>query len=373
MQTSWITKHQWRIISSLLLIALLGLALGITSALTAPRRPPVAGLTPVALPTRTLTPPPTLEPTLVLTPTVAPTPALTPTVSLSPTTPPVITPTLLSTITPTSDLSPAVPPFPTDELDVLWNSAGGIPGVIVYDLTSGTQRYTRNENLTFSAASVIKLPIALTVYRLAEQGQLDLNAQISMRAEDIVGGTGIIQYDPVGTTYSIRTLCAVMIAESDNTATNMLIRHIGGFETVNTLMSEFGATHTRLQRFMMDMEAIQAGRDNLTSPDDIFLLLHRLEQGSAISAESGQEILAAMQRTSDQQKIPALLPPGTTIMHKVGSLPAIEHDVGIVQIPQGHRYIIVFMTTDLPTNQAGINAIAQASRLVFDYESQLDG
>jgi beta-lactamase class A len=287
---------------------------------------------------------------------------------------PIVTPTVPivadDPLTSTDELVP--PAFPANELNVLLEHTGGTFGVVVYDLSSEVQVYARNETLSFSAASLIKVPIALTIHRLAEQGQLDLHTTLELRAEDIVGGTGVLQYREIGTTYSIEELVFLMLAESDNTATNMLLEHIGGFEVVNRLMDEVGATQTRMQRLMMDLDAIQQGRDNLTSPADMSLMLQLLSQDTVVNGASAQKIRAALQQTSDQQKIPANLPAGTIVMHKIGSLPNVEHDAGIVTTPQGRRYIVVFMSAQLPGNQAGIATIAQASRLIFDYESRLD-
>jgi murein DD-endopeptidase MepM/ murein hydrolase activator NlpD len=99
----------------------------------------------------------------------------------------------------------------------------------------------------------------------------------------------------------------------------------------------------------------------------MLLLLQLLEQGSI---DGAPEILQAMAQTSDRQKIPALLPADATIHHKVGTLSGVEHDVGIVESPEGKRFIVVCMSSGLASNQTGISAIAEASRLVYDTMTQ---
>jgi beta-lactamase class A len=215
------------------------------------------------------------------------------------------------------------------------------------------------------------VPIALTAYYLADQGQLDLDEQITLTSDQIVGGTGSLQYNQAGTTYTIRDLSARALYDSDNTAANMLLRRVGGFERVNALLTDLGMGQTQAQRFLMDFAALQAGRDNLTSPADMARMMRMITQNEVIG---GQELLDAMGRTVDQQKIPALLPENAVVANKTGVLPApngVEHDISVIQLPDGNEYILVVMGKNLPNNQVAINAIAEASSLIYEYEQQL--
>jgi beta-lactamase class A len=249
-------------------------------------------------------------------------------------------------------------------MQAILGQAGGDFGVVVYDVQYHTLVYTQQQDLSFSAASLIKLPIAVAVYQLASAEALSLDTPLVMQAEDIVGGSGSLQYEPAGTAYTIRELCARMISDSDNTAANMLVEYIGGFAVVNGTMQQIGTTNTSMQRYLMDLEAMQAGRDNLTSPADMQLLLRLLAQDELAGAG---ELRAALEQTSDTQKLPARLPANVIVQHKIGTLTGVEHDVGIVYPPSSSHYIAVFMSNGLSSNQAGITAIAEASRLVYDY------
>lgn len=307
------------------------------------------------------TSPPT--PTAVITPTIP----LTPTTVITPTAPPAPTATRSPpTIPPASPTPPPPPPALATSLDTLFQQSGGLFGVQVYDPGTQTVDYSRNASVVFPAASLIKIPIAVTVYTLAHQGSISLDTVLTMQAADIVGGTGSIQYDPPGSTYTLRNLSARMLYDSDNTATNMIIDHIGGFAPVNQTMAQLGATQTWLQRKMMDMAARDAGRDNVTTPADMLLLLHLLDSGTLPGGAATGEILQAMRQTVDRQKIPALLPPGVAMAHKIGTLPLVEHDVGLLTLPDGQRVVLVFLSQQLPSNQAGISTIAEAARLVYD-------
>lgn len=280
-----------------------------------------------------------------------------------------------STPIPPPTPTPQLPPFPAKELNSILQSAGGVFGVAMYDLTSDQTVYEQNAEQSFSAAGLINLPIVITVYALAQQGQLDLNEQLTMQPGDIVGGTGVLQTHAPGTIYTIRELCAFMLTVSDNTATNMVLRHIGGFDVVNARMDTLGARQTRVERFLMDLESRQAGFDNWTSPGDMLLLLQQVELGTSIGEMGKQEILAAMAYSSDRNKIPARLPPGAKIRNRTGTLPApdsAEHDIALIELPSGRQYIVVIMGKYVRNNQAGVQAIAEASRLIFDYANQLD-
>lgn len=257
--------------------------------------------------------------------------------------------------------------FPSQALQNVLQPVDGVVGVVVYDLANNQTLYTQNEDRVFSAASLIKLPIAFTAYALADRGELSLDESLTITAEDIVGGTGSIQYEPVGSTYTTRELCARMLYDSDNTAANVVLERIGGFERVNSLLTDLGVTQTKAQRFLMDFEALQAGRDNLTSPADMARMLQLLAQDEI---DGANELLAALTQTNDLQKIPALLPSDVVVSNKTGVLPSpngVEHDAAVVTLPDERQYILVVMTDELSNNQVAIAAMAEASQIVYEH------
>ncbi len=330
---------------------------------------PVASATPAAPDVPYLAPLDTPTPPITNTIPMLPSAIATATEQMYATLIPAASPTTTTTVTlpittPVAPDAPTRPPFPADEMLAILGQAGGDFGVVVYDVPHNALVYTHQQDLSFSAASLIKMPIAVAVYQLASAEALSLDTPLVMQAEDIVGGSGSLQYEPAGTTYTIRELCARMISDSDNTAANMLVEYIGGFAVVNETMRQVGTTNTIMQRYLMDLEAMQAGRDNLTSPADMQLLLQLLAQDELAGAG---ELRAALEQTSDTQKLPALLPANVIVQHKIGTLTGVEHDVGIVYPPSSSHYIAVFMSNGLSSNQAGITAIAEASRLVYDY------
>ncbi len=265
--------------------------------------------------------------------------------------------------------APEPPPFPQAELEAMLDTAGGTSGVVVYDLPTATQVYSHNLTTQFPAASLIKIPVVLALYEQVQQGILSLDEQLTLRQEDIVGGSGSLQYAPIGSTYTLRDLAARALYDSDNTATNMLLDRLGGLEPVNALLERIGAHQTQMQRYLMDFEARQQGRDNYTSPADMLLMLAALEHGEIIGLDGAQEVLDALAQTRDRRKIPALLPPEAVVRNKIGVLAGVEHDAAIIETAHARRYIVVLMSMHLPDNEAGITAMARGSRLIYDYES----
>lgn len=259
--------------------------------------------------------------------------------------------------------------FPAQELQNALASAGGTFGVVVYDVTRDQEVYQQNADQIFAAASLIKLPIAVAAYTLDARGQVNLDEQRTLTTSDIVGGTGVLQHAPVGSAYTVRELCGLMLSESDNTAANMVLRSIGGLEQVNTVMRELGLTQTWTQRFLMDLAAIEAGQDNLTSPADMALLLQLLAQDSVVGSS---ELIVALGRNRDDQKIPALLPSDVFVAHKTGTLPGAEHDVGLVTLPGGAQYIVVLMSNNIADKQTAITALANASRVIYQHQQGLE-
>ncbi len=264
--------------------------------------------------------------------------------------------------------------FPQADIDQAIASTGGTVGLIIYDDAQGGVLYSSNADQVFPAASLIKLPIVLAAYNLGQTGQVDLDKRLTLQDSDKVGGSGRLQGEASGNTYSIRELCSYMLRYSDNTAGNMILRELGGFDQVNAIMQQLGATNTSVKRFFLDQEAQAQGVENLTTASDMLLLLRKLQSGELANPADTRAILAAMGQNDDASKLPAQLPPDVAVAHKSGTLPAdsptgsVEHDVGIIELPAGKSYIIVAMSAGISSNQAGIDAIASISKLVYDYE-----
>jgi beta-lactamase class A len=169
------------------------------------------------------------------------------------------------------------------------------------------------------AASVIKLLVAVEVYRQAESGALSLDDKITMTEKDMVDGGPLFSMQ-AGASFTVGELVRHMLIMSDNTAANLLIDKVT-MERVNECGRKLGMEKTVLQRKMMDFVLLEKGIDNITSAADMVLLLDRLVHGTAMAKEHCDEMLSILKRQHYRTRIPKLLPAGVEVANKTGELP----------------------------------------------------
>ena len=208
-------------------------------------------------------------------------------------------------------------------------------GVVVSDPSSG-ETVTMNQDQRFLAASLTKLPTLLTLYRAAARGEVDLDAEIAMRASDVQAyGTGVLYRRPVGTTMTLRECAELLIKKSDNTAWVMLHRYMGR-RNVEAELYDMGAHST------------QYWIPNTTTPHDVLLMLEKVADPSYTSPELSAEMLDIMTNTSFEDRLPQPLPEGARVAHKIGSYRDTFSDAGLV-FPEGSQdtedayYIVVIV------------------------------
>jgi len=223
-----------------------------------------------------------------------------------------------------------------------------------------------NANAVMPAASTIKIPVMVEVFRQLQIGNFDLNHRVTLMPRDRDWGSGAIADAPVGSTFSVSELLTQMIAVSDNTAANMLIRLVGRSH-INATMRRLGLQHTRLADY------IHTGgwsvRTTLrTSPADMVRLLTGMAQDKLVDEWSSQQMIAILERQEINSLIPEPLP-DIPIAHKTGSLDDTLNDVGIVYASSG-AYVIAVMTTQLPTLSAGRRFIRRVSRMAYSHLQQ---
>lgn len=231
---------------------------------------------------------------------------------------------------------------------------GGTWGVYVEDLNTGF-RFGINQDREFVAASTIKVPLVLFLYRQAQDGRLDLDETLTIQPGDYESGTGRLQSQPVGSRYTLRELARLALVDSDNVATRMLLRRVGR-ENFQAYVRELGAF-------------IAPDRENVTSPRDMAAFFKAVLAFKNEAPALGGELLEALQHTNFNDRIPALLPPGTPVAHKIGNQVRVVNDAGVVLLPD-HPYLISLFTDDVNEGEATAN-LAQISKAVYDYQSSL--
>ena len=196
------------------------------------------------------------------------------------------------------------------------------------------------------SASMIKVFILGYAMEQAREGNLDLYKSVILRDVDKVGGAGILAGYRDGAELSILELLRLMITESDNTATNIMIDCLG-MEKINRYIAAQGYSDTILQRKMMDFEAAGKGRENYTSARDLGDFFTKLYYHQCVSTEYDNLMIEILQEQTDDEALPSALPKAV-IAHKTGELVGAYHDGGIVY---GDRDFVFVVLTDDYTNR----------------------
>lgn len=195
------------------------------------------------------------------------------------------------------------------------------------------------QNRQVRSASMIKVFILATAMEEEAAGQLDENHELVLRDDMKVGGAGSLCGWADGSRITIKQLLYKMITESDNTATNMLIDYLG-MGRINQYIQQHGYTQTKLQRKMMDTEAVQEGRENLTSARDLGIFFSRLYHKQCVTPALDQKMIDILLDQEDTDVLPAACP-GSRVAHKTGELDHLYHDGGIVYGPSHDRVIVI--------------------------------
>src|SRR4030088_1606915 len=261
------------------------------------------------------------------------------------------------------------PPPPAEKQTVLWmkleksildidRGLDGVMGVAIVDLTDG-HKYLLHANDVYPQASSIKICVLAELYRQAQQGKLKLTDLYTVNAADLVQDSDIMGgLTPGVTKITLRDLATMMVAVSDNSATNVLI-HAVGMENVNKLLDSLALTHTRLRRKMMDLKAASEGRENVSTPAEMMALLEALFRGKVLNKEMTDDFFKVLSTHKDSW-IPRDLPEDLKIADKPGALEGVRNDSGVIFVEK-RPYILCVMTTYLHRERDGEEAISRIS------------
>ena len=259
-------------------------------------------------------------------------------------------------------------------IDDIDRNLDGVLGVAIEDLNTG-QRFLLHGDSIFPQASSIKIAVLAELYHQAQlsaqgtSGKAKLTDLYTVRVADLVQDSDIMGgLTPGVTQITNRDLATMMVAVSDNSATNVLIDRLG-MENVNALLDSLGLHNTRLRRKMMDVKAAAEGRENISTPQEMLTLLEKIYQGKVLDKEMTADFFK-MLSTHKDSFIPRDLPDGLQIANKPGELEAVRNDSGIVFL-QNRSYIICVMTTYLTRERDGEEAIAKISATTYRYFDRL--
>lgn len=238
-----------------------------------------------------------------------------------------------------------------------------------------------NARESFHAASTMKTPVLMEVYKQAKAGKFSLDDSLIVKNEfkSIVDSSLYslspeddsysLLYEQVGQSQSIRDLSYNMIIASSNLATNIVIELVGAQNVTKTLR-DMGANDIEVLRGVEDTKAYRAGLSNSTTAYDLMLMFEQIARGEAVSEEASQEMIDILLDQKFNEMIPAKLPEEVKVAHKTGWITGLHHDSGIVFLPDGRQYVLVLLSKNLTDEDAGVETLATVSKMVCDYMTQ---
>jgi beta-lactamase class A len=254
-------------------------------------------------------------------------------------------------------------------------------GLYYRDLATGDS-LTVGSDVRFHAASTMKIPVMIQLFRDRDAGLLSLDDSVTITNTfrsivdsspyqlDVTDDSDSSLYKRLGQRTSIRQLIELMETVSSNLATNLLIAKVDA-KRANATAHALGADSILVLRGVEDGKAYRAGLNNTTTARDLGMLLAAIANGNAASAASCREMLAILGRQQFNEGIPAGLPPGTTVYHKTGWIgQVVYHDAALIEPPNGGRYVLVVLTGAIQKDADAHAAVRDLSKLVFDARRQ---
>jgi beta-lactamase class A len=253
----------------------------------------------------------------------------------------------------------------------------GVYAMAYKDLQTG-EAWGINDHMVYHAASTMKTAVMYEVYRQVAAGNFLLSDSVVLQNEfkSIADGSSFSLdaeddsekelYQHLGEKRTISFLVYQMIIVSSNLATNLVIEKVGATRVTATLR-ELGIMNMQVLRGVEDGPAFAKGMNNTITARDQALLFECLDAGRLISADATQSMMNILLDQRFNEIIPARLPIGVRVAHKTGSITGVQHDAGIVILPDGRKYILVLLSRNIEDEKAAINMMAEVSEMVYQY------
>ena len=235
-----------------------------------------------------------------------------------------------------------------------------------------------NEDEIFHAASTMKTPVMIEVYRKKMIGEISLDDSIFVKNEfESIVDKSTFQlsefddsdkntYDKIGRYISLRELVFDMISISSNFATNLVIKYIGA-ENINNTMSDIGAKNINVLRGVEDIKAFEKGLNNTTSARDLLVIYKKLANGEVLSRDLSNEMVEILKNQKYDDIIPKYLPKEIEVAHKDGWINGVRHDSGIVFLENGVSYVLILLSKNLDNELEGADMLAKVSLEIYNH------
>ncbi|HXG54595.1 MAG TPA: serine hydrolase [Vicinamibacterales bacterium] len=255
-------------------------------------------------------------------------------------------------------------------------ASSGAEVAVAFRMLDGTSELLIDPDKSFHAASTMKVPVMIELFRQAEAGTLKLDDGLPIVNEfkSIVDGSpyklsdgddsDLEVYARVGKTMTLRELDELMITVSSNFATNLLIEKLG-VENIRKTVTGLGAGGMKVLRGVEDQKAFDKGLSNATTARGLLVLLEKLAHGKAVSASADAEMIAVLKRQKFNAAIPAGVPAGTPVAHKTGNITRIHHDAAIVYGPR--PYVLVVLVRGIEDQKQSAALMASISKAIWDH------
>ena len=256
-------------------------------------------------------------------------------------------------------------------------AASGAEVAVAYRTLDGRTELLIDADKPFHAASTMKVPVMIELFRQTTMGTVSLDDPLPIRNafHSIVDGSlytlsegddsDKAVYAAAGKTMTLRQLCEAMITVSSNFAANLLIEKLG-VDSIRGTVDRLGAGGMQVLRGVEDQKAFDKGLNNTTTAGGLMVLLDRLAHGRAVNPESDAAMLEILKRQKFQDAIPAGLPAQTPVAHKTGTITKIHHDAGIVYVPR--PYVLVLLVRGIEDQKKSAALMAQLSKVVYRIE-----
>ena len=251
----------------------------------------------------------------------------------------------------------------------------GAEVAVAFRTLDGSRELLIDADKTFHAASTMKVPVMIELFRQASTGAIGLDDPLPIRNEfrSIVDGSVYSLsegddsdkevYAAVGKTMTLRRLCELLITVSSNFAANLLIEKLG-VDNVRSTVTRLGAEGMQVLRGVEDGKAFQKGMNNTTTARGLLVLLESLANGRAVSAAADEQMIEILKRQKFRDAIPAGVPAGTSVAHKTGTITRIHHDAAIVYGPR--PYVLVLLVRGVDEKKKSAALMAELSRIIWD-------
>ena len=234
------------------------------------------------------------------------------------------------------------------------------PSVYVWEYR-GQSYVDINANEPFPAASIIKVPVLIEMFRDIEHKKFSLYDKMVFEEYFRASGSGKLKYSLDGIAHTLDHLARIMIVNSDNSSTNMIMSKIGGMPEVNQAMKRWGLKTTSIHNWLPDL-----GGTNTTTAREMAKMFYNIDVTNILSNESKKHIANYMANVKNTRLLKAGLPNDAKILHKTGDIGFMLGDAGIVRAANGKKYIVVIMVRRPYNSMQGREFIVNASKLIYD-------